>query len=125
MCKKINRVREMSNAALVDEMAKWSDAVIREEVRGPGDYINAMRRVSKRSGVAYSILFDLKYRKPKKPDPISFARLYEAYVSLRQSQLRQFQDELEQTTKDTGSHSALVRAAVALVGAAAKADGED
>lgn len=122
MRKKFKRVCEMSNAALVDEMAKWSDALVREEVRGPGDYINAMRRLSTKHRVPYSHLFDLTYRRPKRADPISFARVYEAYVALRERQLRQFEDDLARTKNDTGSPSPLIRAAVALVGTAAQAN---
>lgn len=73
-------------ACFVNEAAQWADELARKEARGPNDYLNAMRRVADRIAVNYSVLWNLRYRRPKTIGVESYVALLEAYVSKKERQ---------------------------------------
>lgn len=67
----------------VEEATKWIKAMIHRESRGPGDRINAMRRISNRYGVPYNLMWSCLYRPPK-----------DLYVSMHEKLLNAYEAEL-------------------------------
>ena len=55
----------MSNASFVDEAASKVAWMVARETRCPGDTKNAMHRLSRRYGIGFGTLWNLRYRKPK------------------------------------------------------------
>jgi hypothetical protein len=108
----------MSSAALVDEMQGWADRLVREAqtLPTPAGYLKAMGRVAKRERISYATLKALKYKPPKRFDPLDVVRLIEAYRAYVERQAKHFDAELERTTEIAGSDSLLVRAAVLVAG---------
>lgn len=49
----------------VDDAERMAMLMAKAECEGPGDFLNAMRRVAGRIGVPYGTIWNLRYRKPK------------------------------------------------------------
>jgi hypothetical protein len=106
----------MSDAAYVDEAARWAKWLTHAEARGPGDMEPAWRRLEARYGVAWRTFWALRYRKPREITASVYARLSAAYQAERERQLRLLQHDMEITRTIAGPDHAAVRSAQALVG---------
>ena len=82
MCKKLLLERKMSRKAFeyVDEAANLAAELALRESRGPGDYLNAMRRMARKVSVSYATLWNLRYRKPKSISVHDYVNILEAYA---------------------------------------------
>jgi len=82
MCKKLLLERKMSRKAFeyVDEAANLAAELALRERRGPGDYLNAMRRMARKVSVSYATLWNLRYRKPKSISVHDYVNILEAYA---------------------------------------------
>jgi hypothetical protein len=65
----------------VETAARWVRTMVQRESKSPGDTVNAMRRLSKRYSVSYSLLWALKYRPPKDLYVSAYQKLEKAYQS--------------------------------------------
>lgn len=63
----------------VDEAQRIAREMVANEARGPGDLINAMRRIEARYGVPYSLLKALRYNPPSDIMIGVWTRLLNAY----------------------------------------------
>lgn len=106
----------MSASAFVDQSRAMARDIVNADVRGPGDLENAMRRVEARFGIPFSALWALLYRPPKDIGVSIYARLQAAHESVREAQMRKYQDELERTKASGRLGAALIRTAVAVAG---------
>jgi hypothetical protein len=99
----------MSSAlAFVEEAGRWARALVWDECRRPGDYADAMRRVSRRTRVPFGLLWNLHYRQPKTIGVEKYAALGAAYCDY---QRRKYQEEREAAAPSTALGAALLRAA--------------
>jgi hypothetical protein len=106
----------MSAAAFVDHAALVASKMIAREARGPGDIENAMRRIEARYAIPYSVLWALRYRRPKQIAASAFAGIQRAYDLECERQIKLIEHERAITQAKSGFAAALVRAADALVG---------
>ena len=97
----------------------WTYELLRRESRGPGDMENAMRRLETRYGIPWRIFWTMRYRPPTDVLTGVFVKLGSAYRAECERQERLLRHEIEITKLKTGTVSAAVRAAEALVGEAA------
>lgn len=113
-------VLQKSEAALdfVGRSRTWAAELVRAESRGAGDKGEAMRRVARRIGIAFSRIWSLEYRPPKDVPVSVYQRLAQAYLAMREDQIRRLQHEIEITRAISGDGARAVRAAEALVAAA-------
>lgn len=118
MCKKLLRVAQM-NSADVSRAQTWADDLVRWEAKGWGDAGNAMKRVAARAKVPFSKVWALKYRPPKEIASHVLSRLEAAHAAERERQLRKLADETALTALVAGPNHPAVRAAGALLRAAA------
>lgn len=107
----------MSGVAFVDDAATKARDLVNRETRGPGDLDNAMRRIERKYGVPYSVLWALRYRKPKDLLISAYLRVVEAYEAQREEQMRRFEHERSITQAKGRVAEGLVSAADALAGA--------
>lgn len=105
----------MSDAAFVDQAATWAKRLTQQEARGPGDIENAWRRLECKYGIPWRTFWSLRYRKPRELTASIFHRLAAAYSAECERQMRLLKHDIEITKAITGSDSAVVRAAEALV----------
>jgi hypothetical protein len=84
----------MTEAAYVDQAARWAQFLTQVEARGPGDIPNAWRRLEHRYGVTSHTFWSLRYRKPKGILVGIYAALKAAYDSECQRQFRRYQHEI-------------------------------
>lgn len=111
----------MSAAALIDRARGMAAALISAESRGPGDTINAMRRIARRDGIPYAALWALRYKPPKDIYASIWVKLTAAHEAMCERQLQKYTHERIKFGADTtGLSAALVSAADALAG---KSDG--
>lgn len=113
MCKVYLRGLIMRAEAFVEEASVWAKALVRQECRFPGDYLPAMRRVARRLGLPFSILWALHYRKPKSLAVERYAALARAYAD---EQARKYREERAAITATTALGKALLRALDSLAG---------
>jgi hypothetical protein len=73
---------------------KWARNLVREEVRGAGDFLEAARRAARKYNISYAIMWSLLYRPPRDIGASVYFKLKNAQIT----------------------HSALVRAAASLAG---------
>lgn len=118
MCKKLLRMAQMSSAD-VSRAQGWADDLVRWEAKGWGDAGNAMKRVAARAKVPLSKVWALKYRPPKEIASHVLSRLEAAHAAERERQLRKLADETALTALVAGNDHPAVRAAEALLRAAA------
>lgn len=83
----------MSNA--VDTAQKWVREMINRESRGPGDRVNAMRRISDRNSLSYNLLWSLLYRPPND----LLVSVYERLGAVYENELRRAVTALDQERK--------------------------
>lgn len=100
---------------IVEEAAAWAEAMVSREARGPGDLPNAMERIARRYGIPHSVLWSLRYRRPKDLFASVYFKLRAAYEAECERQLRQLQHELEITKARAGAAHPAVVAAEAVV----------
>lgn len=78
--------------AMVDDAAKWADALLHRTYRGPGDTIEAARyRAEQKYGVPAQAFWALRYRKPKNilaPIYAALRAAYEAECGRQEARLR-------------------------------------
>lgn len=99
----------------VETAQEWVRLMVKRESRGPGDRINAMRRLANRYGVPYSTFFNLVYRPPRDLWVSVYEKLeaaYDAEIKKQQSLLEHERVLYEARTK---FGAALSRAADSLV----------
>lgn len=107
-------MQKVSDAVASAQM--WARSLVQRESRGPGDLKNAMRRVSQRYGIDYSILYSLRYRPPNDILVGTYERLRNAYESECERQERLLRHEREITKAKTIIGAALARAADSMGG---------
>ncbi|HVI30438.1 hypothetical protein [Hansschlegelia sp.] len=100
---------------LVERAARWADALVRAESRGPGDLDNAMRRIARRYRLSHSVLWRLRYRRPRDVLASVYFTLLAAYEAECARQIDRLAHELEITKAVAGVDGRAVRAAQALV----------
>ena len=110
----------MSDAAYLDQAARWAKDLTWMRARGQSDMKNAMRSLEKDYGIKYWLTWQLRYRRDrlKFVSGAVFERLKAAYSEECKLQMRKLQHEIENTERITGPNNAAVLAAKALVGAA-------
>lgn len=108
--------KRMSPTVFVDQASEWANHLVRRESRGPGDIEDAMRRIEARYGLPYSVLWSLRYRRPKDLMVSVYAHLQSVYVAEIDRQQRLLAHEREITEAKTWLGRALVRAADKLSG---------
>ena len=105
----------MMRFSYVEEASRWTDDLARYESRRPGDYDNALRRVSRRIGVGYETLRSLRYKPGKRIWTDVYFTLSAAHETMLAAQLLALEAQIDER-KASGSPSRAVRAAEALVG---------
>jgi len=110
--------RPMSDTAYVDEAAEWAKGLTRCEARGPGDMVNAWRRLEVRYGVPWRVFWSLRYRRPREIATSIYFQIHAAYEAERERQIRRLQHEIKITKAKAGASHRAVVAAEAAVGAA-------
>lgn len=112
---RVTSVAYLASVDPVDQAHEWSDEMVRRDLRGPGDVDNAMRRVARRIGVAYSLLWNLRYRKPKDIPTRQYLKLWCAWETLKDNQMRALKDDYARTIAESGyGHNSLASAASVL-----------
>lgn len=97
MCKKfLQEDQKMSAVAKAQYMA---EQLLRQETRGNGDTNNAMHRLARRYKLPYSLLWRLRYRKPKDMLLSHWTALCAAYEAECQRQAARLQHEYEITRR--------------------------
>lgn len=99
----------------IEEASTWADTLVHNESRGPGDYVNARRRLANKLKIPHGKLWDLKYRSPASICVSIYFALRNAYQAECERQLRRLAHELEITKKIAGSDGRAVSAAETLV----------
>lgn len=100
----------------VELAAHWVNLMVKQEAKCPGDAINAMRRISNRHSVPYSLLWSLKYRPPKDLYVSAFEKLEAAYDKELRSAVSALDQERKLTEAKSWIGKSLSRAADALAG---------
>lgn len=102
----------MSNqdTSAVDLAREWARLMINRESRGPGDRTNAMRRIAKRNGLSFNLLWSLIYRPPSDMFCGVFDKLEKAY----ENELRRTADLLEHERKTIDPKTAVGKTLVGL-----------
>lgn len=98
----------------VELATHWVNLMVQREARCPGDTVNAMRRLSNRHSVPYSLLWSLKYRPPKDLYVSVFEKLEAAYAKQLQKQQSLLDQERKLTEAKTGIGARIVAAVNAL-----------
>ena len=108
----------MSDAAYLDQAARWAKSLTWMRARDYSDMKNAMRSLEEDYGIKYWFTWQLRYRRGRlKFLSVSvYDRLKTAYSLECELQMRKLQHEIEKTEKVTGPNNAAVRAAKTLVG---------
>lgn len=114
--------RELAVSAtnFVEEASTKASWLVRREVRGPGDLLPAMTRIESRYGIPYSVLWALRYRKPRDLLVSTYARIIAAYDAECERQRRLLEHEQSIKKATTVFGQAMDRTADRL---AAKEDG--
>jgi hypothetical protein len=113
--KSFARGAKMSDA-YVSEARDWADFLVSREFRGPGDTVDAaMARCERRHQVPRSVLWSLRYRRPKDMLVSAYMALraaYEAELTRLDQRLEEELRRAEQLGSDA-TNSKAYRAAVA------------
>ena len=120
MCKSCLRKQHMNAGALTADARNKFQELVRREARGPGDWLNAVRRLAREFGLPYAKLWAVLYRPPK---DIS-ASVYIAIVDAYAEQERHFTYVRNQTEATGPISTTLHRAAGAMDRLAAAISGE-
>lgn len=97
-----------------DVAQKWVESMVLRETRKPGDTVNAMRRLSERYKIPYSLLFSLKYRPPKDLWVSEFEKLEAAYNDSIRRAVTALDQERKLTEAKTGIGARIMSAVAAL-----------
>ncbi len=100
----------------VETAQEWVKLMVKRESRGPGDRINAMRRLANRYGVPYSTFFNLVYRPPRDLWVSVYEKLEAAYESETRRAVTALEHERALYEARTKFGAALSRAADSLAG---------
>ena len=106
--------RAMSDVATAAKIAR---RMVQAESRGPGDTINAMRRMSARYGLSFNFLWSLRYRPPADILMRPYRLLISAYEAERERQMRRLEHDILLTEAKAGLDCPAVRKARALLDA--------
>lgn len=123
MCKKSLRQEQQlyDGEAVVDDAAKWADALLQRNYRGPGDTIEAASyRAQQKYGVPAQTFWSLRYRKPKDILASIYLTLraaYEAECGRQEAKLRH-ELELAKALQGGANLEAAIREAEAELGSA-------
>jgi hypothetical protein len=71
----LQKEQRMSPAVFVAHAAERLETIVRREASGPGDYLEALRRLANRHGVPFGTYWGLRYRQPKSIDVSVYARI--------------------------------------------------
>lgn len=110
------KANAMSASDYVAQAARWAHFLAEREARGPGDFKTAIQRVASRIKVGHSVLWRLRYRRPKDLAVSAYFKLRDAYEHECARQMRLLEHEIEITKATTprsdsvGASEALVRA---------------
>ncbi|UOF79287.1 hypothetical protein [Caudoviricetes sp.] len=97
-----------------DVAQKWVELMVSRETRKPGDTVNAMRRLSERYKIPYSLLFALKYRPPKDLWVSEYEKLEAAYHDSIRRAVTALDHERKLTQAKTGFGARIIAAVNAL-----------
>ena len=91
--------KQMSDAAYIDQAARWSKSLTQMRARGPGDIPNAMRGLERDYGIDYWLQWRLRYRRSilKDISVSAYMRLSAAYQAECERQMRKMQHEMSIT----------------------------
>lgn len=79
--------------AYISQAQGWADFLVRQEFRGPGDTLEAaMARCERKHRVARSVLWSLRYRRPKD----MFVSVYMALRGAYEAELARLDQRLEE-----------------------------
>lgn len=101
----------LDNIDPVDRAKSWSHELVMRESRGPGDYQNAMKRIGRKTGVGYNLLWSLRYRPPKDLPTSAFLRLWSAWEVIKGTQMRALDHDTSRTQAESGNGHDSVAAA--------------
>lgn len=87
----------VSEAAYINEAARWADWLTKTEARGLRDTAGAWSRLEQKYGLSSQVFWSLRYRKPKTLIVSIYMRLKAAYdfEKYKQGQLSKLHDELQ------------------------------
>lgn len=108
---KIRPLREKQNlsaADYVEQAARWASCLTKKEVEIERDTGAALKAVARKTGVASSMLWSLRYRKPKDITVSIYMRLKGAYEAEIVRQKGLLAHEIEITRRVAGDHCAAV-----------------
>jgi hypothetical protein len=88
----------MRAEAFVEEASAWAKELVNSESRYPGDYLPAMKRVSSKLGLPFTVLWALHYRKPKSLGVEKYAAIAKAYADAQARMYRQERNGIQATT---------------------------
>jgi len=64
----------------VDDAKRMAMTMAKHEMSGPGDFLEAMRRVAGRIGVPFGTFWNLRYRKPKEIPTHEYIGIFAEYA---------------------------------------------
>ncbi|RAK27075.1 hypothetical protein C7374_11169 [Falsochrobactrum ovis] len=85
----------MSSCELVDRAGQYVRDMTEKEARGWGDHSRALKRLSRRYGLSYWTLNNLRIGRSKTVEASVFSRVRSAYLDFCERQIAQLQHELE------------------------------
>ena len=91
----------------VDDAKRMAMEMAKHEMSGPGDFLEAMRRVAERIGVPYGTFWNLRYRKPKEIATHEYLGIFAAYAKNR----RQYEAERDEVAEPSKIGAFLLRIA--------------
>ncbi|MGV6875895.1 hypothetical protein ACUSIJ_24820 [Pseudochelatococcus sp. B33] len=99
----------------VDQASLWADEMVMRELRQPGDLDNALKRVGRRTGVGYRLLWSLRYRRPKDISASAFLKLWQAWEAFKENQMRALEHDIARTRLEAGNDHHSIAAAEAVL----------
>ncbi len=115
-CKNLLRGNQKMAEAYVEDAQRWADFLIKREFKGPGDTLDAaMARCERKYRVSRSVLWSLRYRRPKDMLVSVYMALQNAYQVELAKLDRKLKDEIRKAELlgTDASNSKAYRAAVA------------
>lgn len=82
----------------VDDAKRMAMEMAKHEMSGPGDFLEAMRRVAERIGVPYGTFWNLRYRKPKEIATHEYIGIFAEYAK-NKHKYRAERDEVAEPSK--------------------------
>ncbi len=115
-CKNLLRGNQKMAEAYVEDAQRWADFLIKREFKGPGDTLDAaMARCERKYRVSRSVLWSLRYRRPKDMLVSVYMALQNAYQVELAKLDRKLKDEIRKAELlgTDASNSKAYRAAAA------------